>query len=231
MTWGELPALLEPGHTVVAYSRRSFPPNDSLKSPTSLRDHADDLAHICEQLDQPVVLVGWSVGGVISLDLAIHRPQLVERIVLIEAPLHAKKRPTPSLLRGVVGAQLVGRNDAVRGARHFLDWALGRSDGRPSDLTRLDEDRVAAAGPAIIRELGFGTGENEVAARELAQLARPCDWLVGSASIPMFDRCGTRAAAKNPLITLHHIDGSGHAMALDNPGAVADAVDAPAPKL
>ena len=38
-------------------------------------------------------VVGWSSGGIVALDLAAHHSDLVAGLVLLEFPLHAKKRP------------------------------------------------------------------------------------------------------------------------------------------
>lgn len=51
----------------------------------SMKGYADMLAELARQLtpDTPVVLVGHSMGGMISLTFALHYPNLVERLVLL----------------------------------------------------------------------------------------------------------------------------------------------------
>ncbi len=51
---------------------------------TTIKGYADILAKLIRQLtDKPVVLVGHSMGGMISLNIALHHPVLVERMVLV----------------------------------------------------------------------------------------------------------------------------------------------------
>jgi pimeloyl-ACP methyl ester carboxylesterase/CheY-like chemotaxis protein len=50
----------------------------------SIRGYADLLAGLLQQVtDQPAVLIGHSMGGMISLTMALHEPRLIERMVLV----------------------------------------------------------------------------------------------------------------------------------------------------
>ncbi len=224
MLWGQLPSLLAKNHSVTTYARRGFPPNDGLGQPTSIRQHTMDLAAICSFISPKPVVVGWSYGGIIALDLAIQRPELLERLVVVEAPLHAKRHPTPSVLKGVVGGIVLSKIDPCKGARHFLTWVMGRNDGNESDIRHFDGETIACAAQGIVRDLGFGTGEKEITHRGLCQLSLPCAWLLGDRSIDAFASAAVRATTANPRIKLTRVSGSGHLMALDQPVAILDAV-------
>ncbi len=55
-----------------------------LNSRTTIDKYADLIISLMKQVtDKPVVLVGHSMGGMISLTIALKQPQLVERMVLI----------------------------------------------------------------------------------------------------------------------------------------------------
>lgn len=45
------------------------------------------VAHVAALLDGPAAVVGCSLGGRIALELAVERPELVERLVLVNAAL------------------------------------------------------------------------------------------------------------------------------------------------
>ena len=225
LAWGALPERLAPTRRVVTYARRGFPPNDDLGRTASLREHADDLAAILEKVGRGTV-VAWSSGGIVGLDVALHRPELVDHLVVLEAPLHAKRTPTPGLVWAVAGSQIKGRFNAEAGARHFLVWGMGRSDGRPSDVARFDDDALRRAAPAIVNELGQGTGENEVPAAELPNLEVDTTWLVGTASQPPIQKIGRSVAAASPRITLREVEGVGHAIAIEAPNVIAEVVNA-----
>jgi pimeloyl-ACP methyl ester carboxylesterase/CRP-like cAMP-binding protein len=50
----------------------------------SIDGYAETIAHLIQQLsDKPAVLIGHSMGGMISISLALRYPQLVERMVLL----------------------------------------------------------------------------------------------------------------------------------------------------
>lgn len=224
-TWGELPRRLSETYTVITYPRRGFPPGHDHELATSLRVHTEDLADVIRAVGAATV-VGWSSGGVIALDLALLYPELVHGAVVIEPPLHAKRHPTLGQLRAVAGAIIRGRSNPESGARRFLEWALARTDGRPSDITRVDTDALKAAAPAIINEITHATGEAEISRAALGQLRPPTSWLVGTASAAGAARLAARASKRTTTITIEDVAGAGHAIALDAPERIVAAVNA-----
>ena len=62
-----------------------------LEGRTTIPRYADLLSKLISELsDGPVVLVGHSMGGMISLTIAIRRPELVERMVLLAPTISGK---------------------------------------------------------------------------------------------------------------------------------------------
>src|SRR4051812_29686021 len=102
--WGEVPErLAAAGHQVIDYDRRGF--GASAGEPgAALRDHVADAAALLE--GRPARVVGWSIGGVIGLELAVAHPELVRGLVIVDAPLHAKRHPRPRMLAAIARAQL-----------------------------------------------------------------------------------------------------------------------------
>lgn len=225
--WGPLPRHLAERWTVISYDRRGF---GAAPGPTGtgLPEHVDDAAAILERHGGgPAVVVGWSIGGVIALELALRRPELVRGLVLLEPPLHAKRHPRPRMIAAIAGAQILRRTRGeTRGARRFLNWALRATSG-PSGLARLpqaDRDAALANAGAIVRELDHGTGEH----LELTQLARvslPIELLAGELSDGAFAAAAERIATHLPGAHLTRIAGSAHIPQLDAPDAVVAAVD------
>src|SRR3954468_23940173 len=69
--WGELPELLAAGHRVISYDRRGYG-SSSGPQPTTLAEHTTDAIGLLDALAvSQAVVVGWSVGGIVALDLAI----------------------------------------------------------------------------------------------------------------------------------------------------------------
>ena len=220
--WGELPERLGSRHRVAAYDRRGF-----MASPhapvADLRRHAEDAR---ELLSGPTIVVGWSIGGVIALELAVRWPELVGGLVLLEPPLRIKRHPTVGMVRAILGAKAraaVGRPEA--GGERFLAWALSRRDGS-EDTDRLGPDyreRVRSCGRAIVRELDGGTGEH-LDMDALRRVDVPTLVLRGTESAPELGAAAHRVVETVGSAELLDVPGSGHAIAADAPGAVADAV-------
>jgi pimeloyl-ACP methyl ester carboxylesterase len=72
-------------HTTIAYDRRGYARSLDVGPPISLKGHVDDLRVILA--DEPATLVGHSYGGVVSLCLASQHPDLVQGLVVYEAPM------------------------------------------------------------------------------------------------------------------------------------------------
>jgi pimeloyl-ACP methyl ester carboxylesterase len=225
--WAELPEqLADVGHRVIAYDRRSF--GGSQQPPVSdLNRHVRDAAALLETLDAaPATVVGWSMGGVIALALAIARPELVSALVLIEPPLHAKRHPSPRMMAGIVRAKVLERRGRPEeGAEAFSRWATRERSGgstfekAPPEIREL----VLSNSEAILAELDGGTGE-EITREALAEIACPVVCLLGTNSDQAYEGAAKRLARRLPSVQLVTIEGAGHVMPLDAPGAIVDAV-------
>ena len=150
--------------------------------------------------------------------------------MLVEPPLHAKRHPSPRLLRGVILATLRGRRDPRAGADRFLRWALRDSaQRRPEDAVPAGWwAAMLANGAAIVHEIGLGTGEHLTTA-DLGRIQRPTVVLHGDRSDPDFARAARRLARAIPAARLEAVTGSGHAMQVDRPDVIATAVDSLSP--
>jgi pimeloyl-ACP methyl ester carboxylesterase len=83
-TWGvQIPAFAERFH-VLAPERRGHGHTADVEGPLTYADMASDtIGFLDEVVDQPAHLVGWSDGGIVGLLVAIARPDLVRKLVLI----------------------------------------------------------------------------------------------------------------------------------------------------
>ena len=149
--------------------------------------------------------------------------------MLLEPPLHAKRRPRPAMVSAIAGATLLGRlGRPEAGARRFLRWALGRREGT-TDLDAMPAEwhaRLAASdGSAVVRELAAGTGEH-LHTQSLARIDTPVRVLRGDDSQPAFADAARRTADAITGATLIDVAGSGHVIQLEAPRLVADSVTA-----
>jgi pimeloyl-ACP methyl ester carboxylesterase len=103
--------------------------------PWSYHAMAEDLATLMDQLDiHAADVMGWSDGGIVGLDLALHHPERVKRLVAFGANF----RPD-----GVISSE-VARDDTATGG--------GIEEGSQPDDPRLSSDAsdVEPEGPKIL---------------------------------------------------------------------------------
>jgi pimeloyl-ACP methyl ester carboxylesterase len=74
---------------VLAFDRRGHGHTHDTDVPFHYLDMAEHAVAVLERLtDRPVHLVGWSDGGIVALLVALRRPDLVDRLVVIGTNFH-----------------------------------------------------------------------------------------------------------------------------------------------
>ncbi|MEV5016487.1 alpha/beta fold hydrolase [Streptomyces sp. NPDC053780] len=85
-TWGAQRADLAAAYRLLLPERRAHGHTPDVDGPLTYQDMADDTVAFLETVvDAPAHLVGWSDGAVVALLVALARPELVRRVVLIGA--------------------------------------------------------------------------------------------------------------------------------------------------
>jgi 3-oxoadipate enol-lactonase len=218
----KLPPLLKGRFRFIRYDKRGHGLSEATPRPYKIADHVADLAGLLDALKvRQAVIVGLSIGGLIALGLGESRPDLVRAIVLMDS---AHKIGNDEIWNGRIDAVEKGGIAAIEKGvleRWFPEsFRTGRSAelaGWRSMLTRTTVDGYAGSSAAI-RDANF-----EAAARALTvpvlgiggshDLATPPDLVKG-----------TIAIIPNARFVL--IEGSGHLPCVDNPEAVAAAMNA-----
>ncbi|HEY3452259.1 MAG TPA: alpha/beta hydrolase [Myxococcales bacterium] len=80
--WGnQIPVLVAAGYRVVLVDARGHGRSTRTDAPYSYHRMAEDLLAVMDALElKQASLVGWSDGGVVGLDLAVHHPQRVKKL-------------------------------------------------------------------------------------------------------------------------------------------------------
>ena len=105
--FAQIPALAEQ-FRVYAPERRGHGRTPDVEGPVTTDIMADDTVAFLETLGTgPVHLVGWSAGGTVALRLALRRPDLVRKLVLIGTGLR-RDASTPADLALVHGSDTDG---------------------------------------------------------------------------------------------------------------------------
>ena len=80
----QTPALVAAGYRVHVPERRGHAHTPDVDGPLTYSVMAEDtVAYLEQSVDGPASLIGWSDGAVVALLVAMRRPELVKRVVLI----------------------------------------------------------------------------------------------------------------------------------------------------
>lgn len=167
----------------------------------------------------PATYVGYSMGGRLCLHLAVARPDLVERLVLVsttagiddDAERAARRRSDDELAASI----------ETEGMERFLDrWVAQPLFAALPDLGLEDRRRNTVAGLASSLRLA-GTGTQQPLWDRLPALTMPV-LVVAGALDTRFVALAERIAGLLPAATLAVVAGAGHTVHLEQPAAFAD---------
>jgi N-formylmaleamate deformylase len=185
---------------------------DSDKPPSGyqLPDYAGDLAGLIDtlELDRPLIL-GHSLGGVVTLVWAVFHPDRAERIVLEDVPLRAGSRATPLIDDWLALASMTVEDATAHFRREHPDWTDEECRRRAVSITSTT--------PAVFTELRDSAaefGEDADRITLLAGIHSPILLLRGdpeSGSMVVPDDA-ERLVATVPNARLAHIPGGSHSL-------------------
>jgi pimeloyl-ACP methyl ester carboxylesterase len=136
-TYGAILPELVKTRTVIAPEQQGHGHTADLDRPLSYRQMAEDTAALLKKLNVgPVDVLGFSNGGTVAMELAIHHPEAVRRLVI--ASVYAKPEDIrPELLASFRTATAQSMPDVYRTA--YLAVAPN-----PADLPKLTPKLMAA---------------------------------------------------------------------------------------
>lgn len=84
------------------------------QGPFTMEQHLEDLSDIVLSLDQPCLLLGWSLGGILAMELALKHPERIKGLVLVgTAARPAGRHPT-----------ITWRDNLMTGIAGIINWLL-----------------------------------------------------------------------------------------------------------
>lgn len=221
--WEDAAARLSDLGRVITYDRRGSNRSErpDQYQQTTVREHAVDALELLRALDaEPAVLIGRSYGGTVALDVALHEPDAVRGIALLEAgPMGL----SPEYDAWFVAVRARCENVPVdQVGETVIREVFGAWDELPTQW----RDVFTANGPALLAEL---RGGERTDTDRLGELGVPTLVLTAESS-PDPIRRGSEALARALPRARHVHVGGDHAVDPAGPDVlafVADLVAAP----
>jgi 2-succinyl-6-hydroxy-2,4-cyclohexadiene-1-carboxylate synthase len=217
-SWDRVASRLATGWEVVTVDAPGH--GDSATARADLPEAAAMLGTTCG----PATYVGYSMGGRLCLHLAMARPEVVRRLVLVSATAGIED-PGERAARRHEDEELAAAIERD-GLDDFLDrWlALPLFATLPRDAAGVeDRRRNTAEGLATSLRL-TGTGTQESLWDRLGELAMPV-LLVAGALDTRFVAIAERMARLIPGSSLEVVADAGHSVHLERPDAFTDALE------
>jgi pimeloyl-ACP methyl ester carboxylesterase len=201
---------------LIVYDRRGY--GASSKSPSDWRAHSLDVAALIEALGAaPALVVGYSGGSIVALDLALERPELVAGVLLLDPAFNVKRCLTPGLVKARLGALLLGR---LRGERSGAQYWVRYTSSYPSGGSAFDRaseerrERLLANASGVFADLHSGGGEHVDESR-FAQIKVPVTIVEAMLSPSFLRKSCTRLKKLFPQARTVSLAQSGHHLAVD----------------
>jgi 2-succinyl-6-hydroxy-2,4-cyclohexadiene-1-carboxylate synthase len=217
-SWQPVAQRLAPLHALTLVDAPGHGGSDAIR--TGIHDGAVELGRTGDR----AAYVGYSMGGRLCLHLAVARPDLVERLVLVSATAGIDDQELRAARRA--SDEILARRIEADGVAAFVEWWLAQplfADLSAEAAGRHDRlDNTTGGLAASLRLAGSGT--MEPLWDRLAALAMPVLVVAGERDTAYAEigRSMVRAIGANASLVL--IPGTGHACHLERPDAFCVAV-------
>jgi pimeloyl-ACP methyl ester carboxylesterase len=139
LIWWKQIEPLSKKYRVISMDNRDAGDSALGTGPYTIPDMADDAAGLIQSLHlNTTYVVGWSMGGFISLELTLRHPGLVKKLILVSTsaggPTHVP--PTPEILNLLKPIPNEGMEESIRRIFPSLT-APGYMQSHPEDLNQL----------------------------------------------------------------------------------------------
>lgn len=186
----------------------------------------DYVEHVARQITRPVLVTGWSLGGLVSLQLARRYPRKVSGLFQVAtSPKFVQDSGWPAAIEYSVFEQFAAslEKDIEKTVRRFLALQVRATDTSMQTVRAL-QDSIAARGLPAIEVLNAGLKIlSDTDLREtLPQLSCPVTWLLGEKDmlVPVGLAQALQSMPVSPAV--HIVEGAGHAPFISHADAFVD---------
>ncbi|MDQ3068039.1 MAG: alpha/beta hydrolase [Actinomycetota bacterium] len=207
----QIEALEAGGHRAIAPDLPGF--GDEALEP-GIVDYVDFAAR---QLDGQAAVVGCSFGGRIALELAVARPELVQRLVLVAPGLGSWEWSEVAQAGFAEEEEAIERGDlAAAAAQQARMWL---APDAAADVRKLTQAMTLRSYEQQLPMEGKTSSAwpQPSAEERLAEVAAPTLVVVGGADLEDMQAASAMLAREIPSARLETIDGAGHLPSLEQP--------------
>jgi pimeloyl-ACP methyl ester carboxylesterase len=203
-------------HRLIAYDRRGY--GQSSASPRDWRAHRDDAATVVDTLGaSPAIIVGYSAGAGIAIDLVLNRPELAAALVLLDPAFNIKRCITAGFVKTILAARVLRRvRGERRGAEHWIRYVASYSTGGTAyDKASPERREMLLSNAAGIFADAESTGGDHIDEGKLRTIAIPTTMIEATLSPSFLRRSCARLRTLMPQANVLTMEGVGHHITID----------------
>ena len=172
--------------------------------------------HVAALLDGPAAVVGCSFGGRVALELAVERPELVERLVLVSPALPGWEWSERVQAANAAEDEALDRGDLKGAAEANMIWVGPGADDAVRTLVRAMVVRNFEHVLPVYEAVEV-VAVDPPASERLAEIRVPTLVVIGGADVPDSTAIAGVLAAGIADARVETIDGAGHLPSLERP--------------
>jgi 3-oxoadipate enol-lactonase len=214
--WEPVADLLAERYEIVLLDNRGIGESDAPPGPYAVAELADDVARVLEEAEvERAHMVGTSLGGMVAQELALSRPERVDRLVLVcTTPGGANAAPMPEVTTALIAE--APTLDPLVALRRFVQNALAPG-ARNGLVERILEHRVRTAQAPEAWLAQAAAGQAFDAWDRLPALAAPTLVLHGTEDVVVDPENSRLLAERIPEARLEWYEGCGHLLFWEQP--------------